>query len=181
MPQQAPHPGSAARPGSVQPPGQAGQPGRIPQGGAARFPAHPTPAHFPTSPKNDGRFPWILGFLALVGFPGLSLLVPSLAGIIAGAIVARRNRVARRLGGRAILFGAANIVLMISFFTLLFGLHPWAVDRGYIPEEWLPATILLIALSAWVAFIGPITYVVLAIIAASKKVTRSKAARILNR
>lgn len=181
----APEQNTAALQGFGTPPQGYGPPpqGAAPQVGAVPAPPDPRgpvrPEHFPGGISLDGRLPWILGFLAVLGLPFISLLAPGIAMVIAGLLQQRKNPVAAWTGRRAAAFGAVNIVVVALFLAVLF-IGSFDSDGGYTAQEdplviygfALPFGIYLVAL-------GPILNLVMAIIALARPVSREKAQRIL--
>ncbi|EWS81388.1 hypothetical protein BF93_17585 [Brachybacterium phenoliresistens] len=156
------------------PPPQAGPPPASPD---TRGPVRPE--HFPGGISLDGRLPWILGFLAVLGLPFVSLLAPGIAMVIAGLLQQRKNPVAARTGRRAATFGAVNILVVVLFLAVLF-IGSFFGDGTYTAEE-DPLVIFGFALpfGIYLVAIGPILNLVMAIVALARPVSREKAQRIL--
>lgn len=155
-------------------PGTAG-PTPPPTGTApAPFPSAPSPEDFPTTVGNDGRIAWALGLLGVLGFPVIAALAMSITMIVLGLLQRKKNPVAARTGRNAAIFGATVLASVPIFFGLLF----FGLPREPTPEPPI-AALIAIPFGIWMILGGPITGVVMGIIALVRPVSRDRAAKIL--
>lgn len=177
---------ASAQPGPTEHPAQqptSHQTGPIP---TQAWPVPPSaremrPEHFPTTVGRDGRIAWSLGLVGLIGFPGLAIISASLGMLIAGLLQRRKNPVARSMGARAAIFGAASLLATILFFTFLFGILLPLVDAGVVADNATWPPFIMAPLGVWVVIAGPITCIVMGIIGLAKPVDREKAQRLYAR
>lgn len=139
------------------------------------------PEHFPTTVGRDGRLAWSLGLLGLIGFPGLAIIAPSLAMLIAGLLQRRKNPVARSVGTRSAIFGGISLLATILFFTFVFGILLPLIDAGVVADDAVWPVFIVAPLGVWVVIAGPITAIVMGIVGLAKPVGREKAERLYAR
>ncbi|MFC0674631.1 hypothetical protein [Brachybacterium hainanense] len=173
-------PAPADPPAGNEPPGAS--PHRVapvPQAGPPPAPA--TSLDFPTTLSRDGRLPWAFGLLSLIGLPFLSLLAPGITMIVLGLLQRRKNPVARHVGGRAALFGAINVAVVLGYLAAL--IIGSAAHGGSVSFEENPLLIggFIIPVAIYLVAIGPLLNLVLAIIALARPVSREKAEKIFSR
>lgn len=165
-------------------PAPGAQPPPLPGQPAPAAPPVPPPAqalrpeHFPTTTTRDGRIAWAFGLLGLISFPGLAVIAMSITMLILGLAQRGKNPVARAVGRRAAIFGALSLLAAIVFFVLLFAVWPALQSAGIVTDDSVAMGVVLVPLAAWTAFIGPITGIVMGIVALAKPVSREKAERI---
>lgn len=159
-------------PGSLPPAPPAAGPTGAP--GRAAFPADPSPEDFPTTMGNDGRIAWALGLIGVIGFPAVAALAMSITMIVLGLLQQKKNPVAARTGRNAAIFGATVLAAVPIFFGLLY----FGLPREPTPEPPL-AALIAIPFGVWMILGGPITGVVMGIIALVRPVSRDRAAKIL--
>ncbi|WP_114853230.1 hypothetical protein [Brachybacterium sp. YJGR34] len=136
------------------------------------------PEHFPTSIGRDGRVAWVVGFAAAIGFPGLAIIAASAAMLVLGILQQGKNPVARAVGRRAAVFGALSLLVTVFFFLMIFVIAPALIDAGVIADSSAWSAALMVPLAVWVVVAGPLTCVIMAIVALARPVTRERAQRV---
>lgn len=132
------------------------------------------PEHLPTSVGDDGRIAWALGLLGFLSFPGIAILATSIAMLVAGLVQRKRNPVARSVGTRAALFGAVSLLMTVLFFGFGFGVLVPLGEAGIIGDDTIWPAFILVPLGLWVVVAGPITAIVMGIIALAKPFSPEK-------
>lgn len=133
------------------------------------------PQHFPGNMTLDGRIAWAFGLLALIGLPFLSLLAPSITMIIVGLKQRRKNPVAARTGRNAAIFGSVHLLIVTAFITV--GIAVSLVRGGGVSSADNPLLVYLfvIPVGIYLAIVGPLINVIMAIIAFVRPVSRAAA------